>query len=268
MIKVRKALPSVMSLGSLFCGLLSAVHSLEASVGNTESLITASWLIIAAALFDALDGKVSRMFRAQSRFGVEFDSIVDVCSFGFAPAVLAYQYTLLHLPGWEPFAFPLAFIFLACGALRLARFNVQLTGFDKSLFTGIPIPSAAGLLAAFVVFMNTDLMERVSLEWTFPIEWAFPVLQLLAALLMVSTLKYDTFPRLAWDTHWNRVKLVVLFAWLLLAVVLPAETFLPMGLFYVASGLVRAVVHRVHGEESAALDEPGMESEDGEEVLA
>jgi CDP-diacylglycerol--serine O-phosphatidyltransferase len=243
---VRQSLPSLFTLGSLFCGLLSVVYTLD---GSEEGLITAAWLIIAAAIFDALDGKVSRIFNTQSRFGVELDSIVDVCSFGFAPAVLCYQFTVSHLSGWQSMAFPVSFIFLACGALRLARFNVQLKGFDKNSYRGLPIPTAAGTVAAFIVFMKSDIMADVS------VEWVLPVLVLLVASLMVSTMKYDTLPRLAWGTTPNRVKLVILLVWLVFVAFYPAEAFFPLGALYVTFGLLRAGVRLLRGQRRVALEE-------------
>ena len=260
---VTKAMPSIVTLCSIFCGLLSAIYAIE---GN---LVASAWFIIAAGILDSLDGKVSRMLNAQSKFGVEFDSIADVCSFGFAPAILFYQYMTQpdpHAPAisvpFDTLAFALCFVFLACGALRLARFNTQLVGFNKSTFTGVPIPSAAGFVASFIAFMNTPLMAGVS------IEWLFPALVLLAAGLMVSTFKYDTMPRLSWSTPGNRLKLVILLSWMAVAAFYPAEAFFPFGAFYIASGLVRALMHIVRREPDVALDESALETSDGEEALA
>jgi len=246
-----------MTLGSLFCGLLSAVYTLE---GSEEGLITAAWLIIAAMLFDGLDGKVSRMFKTQSHFGVELDSIVDVCSFGFAPALLSYQFIITHLSAWQAIAFPVSFVFVACGALRLARFNAQLKGFDKASFKGMPIPAAAVVVASFVVFIKSDLMAEAS------IEWMFPFIALLTATLMVSRIKYDTFPRFAWSSMANRIKLVIFFSWLVLAAFYPAEAFFPLGVLYVSWGLTRAAIHLMRGREEVALDDPTLEPTRGRRV--
>jgi CDP-diacylglycerol---serine O-phosphatidyltransferase len=247
---ITQAIPSVLTLASLYCGMISVLNTFE---GN---LLTAAWLIIAATLFDALDGRASRLLGAESHFGVELDSIVDVCSFGFAPAVLGYVYVTTNLPGLTSFAAPLAFVFLACGALRLARFNAQLKGFNKSVFSGLPIPAAAGVLAAFVVFVGTDAMGTVALEW------AFPLLQGLLAVLMVSTVSYATLPRLSWDTKSNRIKLVIFLPTLALAAIFPAELLFVFGLSYVGYGLVRAAAHLVLPERRTALDD------DSEEALA
>jgi CDP-diacylglycerol---serine O-phosphatidyltransferase len=254
---VTQSIPSILTLGNLFMGLLSMVNSME---GSETGLVHAAWFIIAAAIFDGLDGKASRLLNAESKFGVELDSIVDVCSFGIAPALLAYQFTAIHLPHWQSIAFPAAFIFAACGALRLARFNVQLTGFSKSSFSGVPIPMAAGTIAAFVIFTRTDLMATISIE---PL---LPFAQLLVAGLMVSTVKYDTMPRLAWDTALNRCKIVVLLMFFLVAAFFPAEAFFPMAVLYLGFGLVRAAVYMIRSEE--VEDESSIDSADSEEALA
>ena len=245
MISFRRLAPSLLTLCSLFCGLQSVKHSMH---GTELALVVASWWILAAAVFDALDGKVSRLLKSSSEFGVEFDSIADVCSFGFAPAVLSYQFIGMYLPAWNKVGFFLGFLFLACGAIRLARFNVELVGFDKGMFKGMPIPSAAGILAAFVVFSNSRHID-VSAPWLYP--WLLVVL----SLLMVSNLKYDTLPRLAWDSTRNRIKLVIVLSCAVVAVLFPAETFLPLGVTYLVSGFVRALLGVVRrGPEVGSTD--------------
>jgi len=247
---ITQAIPSVLTLSSLLCGFLSAVYALE------DNLVTAAWLIIAAALFDALDGKASRLLDAQSQFGVELDSIADVCSFGFAPAVLGYVYVVTYVPQLSAVAAPLAFVFLGCSALRLARFNTQLSGFDKSDFSGLPTPAAAGAIAAFVVFTNSDMMASVQLDWI------FPLLQGLIAVLMVSTVRYDTLPRVAWDTKANRVKLLLFGPALLLTVVFPAELLFAFGMTYIGFGLVRAAAHMVRPQRQAVAESSSTDSDE------
>ncbi len=254
MVTFKQMAPSLLTMGSLFCGLLSAVYTLG---GGEAGFVVAAWWILAAALFDALDGKCSRLFKTASKFGVELDSIADVCSFGFAPAILIYSYTNMYAPALEALAFPIAFLFLACGALRLARFNVELTGFDKNMFKGMPIPSAAGIVAAFVVFSQSEYLVAYSFEWV------FPFLAAGMALLMVSSVKYDTFPRFSFDDARNRIKLLILLTWGLFAVFFPAEAFLPLGIIYVLSGFVRGLLSFVRSEEPVALEEPVEHTESG-----
>ncbi|HOT35284.1 MAG TPA: CDP-diacylglycerol--serine O-phosphatidyltransferase [Candidatus Latescibacteria bacterium] len=248
---VTQALPSVMTLGSLFCGLLAAIKAME---GTEEAFVTAAWLIIAAGLFDGLDGKVSRIFKTQSHFGVELDSIVDVCSFGFAPALLIYQFILLNASGFSGIAFPVAFVFLACGALRLARFNAQLKGFDKAAFKGVPIPAGAGMVASFVVFSRSEFIIDLG------IDWVLPFLAFGMALLMVSTVRYDKTPRFSWHGPTSeRVRLVVMIAFLVIAVWYPAEAFFSFGVYYVLYGLVRALGNAFVRHPAVAPGQPSLE---------
>ncbi|HDS74765.1 MAG TPA: CDP-diacylglycerol--serine O-phosphatidyltransferase, partial [Firmicutes bacterium] len=222
---ITQSIPSVFTLANLFMGMLSMINAME---GTEAGFTRAAWFIVAAAIFDTLDGKASRVLNTASKFGVELDSIVDACSFGIAPALLAYQYILTYLPAWSAFAFPVAFVYAACVTLRLARFNVQLVGFSKTSFTGMPSPMGAGLVATFVAFANTDLMANIAAEHV------FPYIVIIAAALMVSSVKYDTMPKLSWSGGYNRFKLVTLLTAIGLAVFFPAEVFFPTGVLYMS----------------------------------
>lgn len=150
-------LPNLITTGNLFFGFFSIVKCLQ---GDFEWAASA---ILLAAVFDVLDGRVARMTGGTSEFGVQYDSLCDLVSFGLAPAFLMYQAGLSSLgrPGWI-----ICFLFLACGALRLARFNVQSAiGKASGDFTGLPIPMAAGVVACYVSFA-TDLKDVDSdLQW-------------------------------------------------------------------------------------------------------
>lgn len=124
----RAVVPSLFTVLNMFCGFMSVIH---ASKGD---MIPASWFIILAAGFDALDGVMARITKSSSAFGVEIDSLSDVVSFGVAPAFLVYKFSLFQLEGVGIFVSSLLMIF---AGLRLARFNVQLVGFDKDHFVGL-----------------------------------------------------------------------------------------------------------------------------------
>lgn len=134
-------LPSLFTAGNLFCGLFSIFSTFN---GEYQQ---AALLIVLAFLLDGLDGAVARLTNTCSQFGIEFDSLADVVSFGVAPAILAYAFAL---PPWGMWGGLAAGLFAVCGALRLARFNVQAVGAEKSHFTGLPIPAAAGMIAATI----------------------------------------------------------------------------------------------------------------------
>src|ERR1700733_9449296 len=134
-------LPNLFTTGNMFFGFLSMIQSLEGH------FVIAAYCIVAAAVFDTLDGRVARMTHATSKFGMEYDSLSDLVSFGVAPAILLYLWALKPFDriGWLA-----SFMYMACGALRLARFNVQAQSVEKKYFQGLPIPMAAGIVATSV----------------------------------------------------------------------------------------------------------------------
>jgi len=174
-------LPNLLTVAGMYFGFYSIVGSIK---GNYSS---AAWAILAAAIFDALDGWVARLTKTTSRFGVELDSLSDLVSFGVAPAVLIYIWALTSYGrlGWVG-----SFLFVACGALRLARFNVQMVGSEKKYFTGLPIPGGAAVIATFILFY------REVVDTQPPETWMLVVMVYVVALLMVSTIKFHSIKEL------------------------------------------------------------------------
>jgi CDP-diacylglycerol--serine O-phosphatidyltransferase len=170
-------LPSTLTLASMFCGYACIVYSMR---GELEK---AAPLIGLAIVIDMLDGRVARMTGTTSAFGVEFDSLADIISFGVAPAILAFQWGLQPLGriGWAA-----GFVFVAGAAIRLARFNIQAGTVDKRYFVGLPSPAAAGVPAATIFFHPTGFTSPAA---------ALPVLALVIVpgLLMVSTIRFYSF---------------------------------------------------------------------------
>ncbi len=155
-VNLRKTLfllPSLFTLSSIFCGFYALLLCLGADV-DSETFYRASLLIVFAGFFDSIDGRVARLTKTQSAFGVQIDSLADVVSFGVAPAVLVYRWSLEAL---DVTGVVLAFVFVACGAIRLARFNVLATnesGAPKKpgkYIVGLPIPGAAGVIVSLVI---------------------------------------------------------------------------------------------------------------------
>lgn len=149
-------LPNLITTGNLFFGFFSIVKALQGQ------LVWAAWSVLLAAVFDVLDGRVARMTGGTSEFGVQYDSLCDLVSFGLAPSFLVYQYGLSGMGrvGWIA-----CFVFLACGALRLARFNVQSSiGKANGNFTGLPIPMAAAVITTFVI-ASLDLQNMEATHW-------------------------------------------------------------------------------------------------------
>lgn len=170
-------LPNLMTTGNLFCGFFAVIQSIK---GN---YLAAAYAIVVAAVFDQLDGRLARLTRSTSKFGAEYDSLCDLVSFGMAPA------TLLFLWALEPFnrlGWVAAFLFVACGALRLARFNVQVNVVEKNYFQGLPIPMAAGIVASsFLAFDDLGLEARGN-------PWLL-LMTILLALVMVSNFRFRSF---------------------------------------------------------------------------
>lgn len=177
--------PNVVTTLALFCGFYAIISTLR------FEFLAASWSILLAAVFDALDGRIARMAKATSSFGVEYDSLSDLVSFGVAPGVLLYQWALQP---YQRLGYLAAFLFVACGALRLARFNVSTSFCSKKFFQGLPIPIAAGTVATFVIFSHT---------WTGFLNRDFFVLFLTFSLssLMVSTVQFPSFKELNWRSR-------------------------------------------------------------------
>ncbi|OQY19775.1 MAG: CDP-diacylglycerol--serine O-phosphatidyltransferase [Desulfobacteraceae bacterium 4572_35.1] len=171
-------LPNLVTTGSLFAGFYGIIASMN---GKYD---VAAWFILVSAVFDALDGKVARLTHTTSQFGVEYDSLADLVSFGVAPAVLMYSWALQPFGklGWLA-----AFLYVVCGALRLARFNVQVETVESKNFIGLPIPAAASMVAACVLLFyhlgGSGTIRMVSVL----------LLIYVLALLMVSNIKYYSF---------------------------------------------------------------------------
>ncbi len=205
-------LPNLMTAGNLFCGFVAVIMCIQARAatnqGDTELsmqlYIYAVWLILAAVIFDALDGRLARLGGRESLFGKEFDSLADVISFGMAPALMVFFLILSPTQGYPFFrriGWFIGFIYLLCAAVRLARFNVLTHPAVYSLnpdasskdFVGLPVPAAAGTIASLVFVLNAYDLQR----------WAIllPVLMILIAYLMVSVIPYPSFKNIDWRTQ-------------------------------------------------------------------
>jgi CDP-diacylglycerol--serine O-phosphatidyltransferase len=213
-------LPSLFTTGNLFLGFWAIIKSIHGEYAEAAPLI--AWAIV----LDLLDGRIARLTGTASEFGGELDSLADVISFGVAPAVLAYcwGFSLMPRVGWLA-----AFLFLVCGTLRLARFNVQRHAVDGRFFVGLPIPAAAAQVAVWVNVMPDPLRDRSQAT----VALCFMVV---LAFLMVSTIRYRSFKTL--DLRSRRSYLVVLgIALLFLLVALhPKSVLLALATLFWVSG--------------------------------
>ncbi|MBN1292474.1 MAG: CDP-diacylglycerol--serine O-phosphatidyltransferase [Candidatus Latescibacteria bacterium] len=221
----KRILPSIFTLGNLLCGFLAINNVIEGSYAS------AAWWIIIAGIFDALDGKIARLTGSSSEFGIEFDSIADVISFGIAPAVLIYHYALIE---GGRIGYFLAFCFLAAGAIRLARFNLKATTGKKTHFTGMPIPAGAGILASYVLFCENVWNELAQFDIVI-------VLTILSSLAMVSHFKYNIMPRIGFGTRRDSIRSIWFICHILIIARFPDEVFFPTGILYLISGPIKSL---------------------------
>ncbi len=170
-------LPNLITTLNMFFGFFALIYAIRGEYSWS------AYAIVGAAVFDLLDGRVARMTRSESKFGAEYDSLCDLVSFGVAPGILLYLWALQPFGrlGWL-----VSFLFTACGALRLARFNVQSTVIEKAYFQGLPIPMAAGIVASSVLAW-TDL------GWDPQQSYLLLSMTVLLAFVMVSTFRYRSF---------------------------------------------------------------------------
>jgi CDP-diacylglycerol--serine O-phosphatidyltransferase len=213
-------LPSLFTTGNLFLGFWSIVKALDGRFAEAAPLVGG------AVILDMLDGRIARLTGTQSEFGAELDSLADAVSFGVAPALLAYVWALHLVPraGW-----PAAFLFLVCGVLRLARFNVQKHVVDSRFFVGLPIPAAAAQVAALVFFVPEPPTE----VWP-----AALVLGMVVALggLMVSTFRYRSFKGVDLKRRRRSISVLGIALLFLLIYVHPPMTLLAAATLYSLSG--------------------------------
>jgi CDP-diacylglycerol--serine O-phosphatidyltransferase len=170
-------LPNLITTMNMFSGFLAIIQAIKGDY------VFSAYAIVAAAVFDQLDGRVARLTHSMSKFGAEYDSLCDLVSFGVAPSVMLYLWALQPLGriGWL-----ISFLFTACGALRLARFNVQANIVEKSYFQGLPVPMAAGIVASAVLAYS-------DLGWDPQASWGLLAMTGLLAIVMVSTFRYRSF---------------------------------------------------------------------------
>lgn len=221
-------LPNIITTGSLFCGFVSVISSIKGDH------VRAAWMIFLAGVFDLLDGRVARLTQTHSDFGTEYDSLCDLASFGLAPVILVYTWTLFH---FKQFGWAAAFLFFACGALRLARYNVQSTDVERKHFQGLPIPVAAAVLAAYVIFHHhwkgdVEVSSYLTLFMTVGL-----------ALLMVSNVRYRSFKKIDFKRKESFFVLVVMAVVLFIVASAPSEMLFIFSLLYLSSGPAEEIYH-------------------------
>jgi len=241
-------LPNLITLSSMFAGFYSIIASFNSDYER------AAWAILVASVFDVLDGWVARMTHTATRFGIEIDSLSDAISFGVAPGVLVYSWSLQSFGkiGWLG-----AFFMVACAALRLARFNVQMGSEEKKHFTGLPSPAAALMIATTVLAYQevidtlkemhfSGLANMISLDY-----WVLAMTFIVAGL-MVSNITYHSVKEANLKERRPFGLLVVIVALLVVVAYHPALVLFLLSLAYVLAGISEALFKLLKQQKAAA----------------
>jgi CDP-diacylglycerol--serine O-phosphatidyltransferase len=243
-------LPNLFTLSGVFCGFYAIL--LISGTPTPRQMVHAALAIFFGIFFDMADGRVARMTRTQSEFGVQLDSLADCCTFGMAPAVLVHKWALSELGLWGALV---AFVYVACGAIRLARFNVlaaQHKSESKKWFVGLPIPLAAGVLASLIMFYEQNHGSAPMVRRTHIL-----ILVLVLAYLMVSNVRYRAFKDVAlgWRSLSSFAGMVAAFAALSWRFGRPFAFFM-FFTGYVALGLIEEVIFFRSRRRPAVADGP------------
>ena len=213
-------LPNLFTTGALFGGFFAIISAMNGSFAN------AALAIFAAQILDGFDGRVARMTNTESAFGVEYDSLSDMVSFGLAPAIVMYSWALHGLGKWGIAA---AFVFTACAALRLARFNTQVGESDSQYFTGLASPPAATLVASGVWLGS-------GLELSFQLSVAAALIITFVGLMMISNLKYQSFKGLDKNRRVPFVAMLITLAVFIAVIINPPVVLFALAFAYALSG--------------------------------
>jgi len=229
------ALPSAITLISVLCGFSSIVMSINAAGEDTShSFLVAGGLLVLAGVFDGLDGRVARATNTTTEFGVQLDSLADVLSFGMAPAILAYRYGFFEFGKLDPrlrtVGWAASFFFVACGALRLARFNVQVGVVDPRFFVGMPIPVGAACVASVILHWPVPPTHVVH-------AYLFAAELVAVALLMVSNVPFPSFKKRSHHPHASQYLTLAFLFLLSLLIIFREKFFLWFFLAYVLVAL-------------------------------
>ena len=217
-------LPNLLTSASIFSGVFSIINATQHHFEN------AAWLIFLALVFDGLDGRVARLTNSCSKFGVEFDSLADIVSFGVAPAVLMYLFAGAQ---YGRFGIVVTALYVIFGAIRLARFNVMSSSAEPSVFIGVPIPTAAVFISLLVLLFEkySELNSSVALL----------VAAVVVSLLMVSNIRYPSFKKVDMDKKHIRRTFIAVTAAFLIIFIYPIEGIVLLFTLYILYGPLRAL---------------------------
>ena len=257
--RVVVVVPSLFTLFNLFFGFWAMV------LASRGEFYRAGWFIVFAGVLDLLDGRVARLSGTGTRFGGELDSLVDIVSFGVAPAFLMYR---VAFASGGQMAWVICYFYVMAVAIRLARFNVTHAGHAKSSFVGMPSPAAGMTLATYYPFTQTALYQDALTGWPWPLLLTFLVIIL--AILMVSNVRYAHLPRAGFRTAKGLLGLTIILIVTVFGIWRHDFFFFPLGIAYMAYGVIRAallgVIDPRGQDDEVEIASPMMLADDADRV--
>jgi CDP-diacylglycerol--serine O-phosphatidyltransferase len=257
LVRYKIVIPSMITTVSILCGVFAVYSCLSQYPRDAYTL--ACWLIIFAAIIDGLDGKVARLTKTSSEFGIQFDSIADIITFGVAATAVLFKAMFIQYAKNNPIFYFFPTFFLICGAIRLARFNITASTKGKAGFVGLPVPTAAGALVSLMLFFywmskhGYYIPETVQLRVTV-------FYTLLVSVLMVSQVKYDiSYNFFFGEIRKHLFRSFVNGALFILLFVYPSLAFFAVAAFYILYGIVRGIMGLGKGEGGPGAGPPPEE---------
>ncbi|MEP7147196.1 MAG: CDP-diacylglycerol--serine O-phosphatidyltransferase [bacterium] len=246
MLVSRKFIPSLFTILNAFCGFMSLINSAKGDFTD------AALFIIYASLFDAVDGFAARLTKSSSEFGVELDSLSDVISFGVAPSFLIYN---IYLNELGDIGIVLSSLIMVFAALRLARFNVQLVGFDKDKFNGLPAPMTSMTICTYILFYHNKILSGAISQKL------IIILSVVLPLLMVSRIKYESLPKPSlYAIKKNPIVFILLFIAVILTIATNGEGAFSFCLFYIFSGMIISLKNLIFRKNKVIENKIGEEN--------
>lgn len=229
----RSIVPNFFTVGNMLSGFMSIIFAVQ-----NKDFVLAAWMILLAGFLDAIDGKVARITNSSSKFGVEYDSLADVVSFGVAPSLIIYEYFLNE---WAMVGMLISFFPLLFGSIRLARFNVQVTGFSKTHFNGLPIPGSAIAIASYILFIDYFFDGQVFPRFIL-------ALVFIVSVLMVSNVRYEVLTNFSLNGgSKEKLKLIGLIIFGVLVFIYPQALIFPALMVYIFSGMLKTALLKTNG---------------------
>lgn len=234
-------LPNLFTTANLFLGFYAIIQAVTVTMAGQNTFRDCAIAIILAAVADMLDGRVANLTNSATRFGVEYDSLSDVVSFGVAPALVMFLWSLRSFGeiGWVA-----CFLYLGCVAMRLARYNIQANDVEKDFFQGLPSPMGAFMLCGLMLIFNGKQLEDESIPYIGEIKYYVLGLVIALALLMISKIRYRSFKSIIRKRRFPIYYLLPVFLVLMLLVIKPLWTTFILGLAYIILGALAAPLQR------------------------